>query len=59
MTKKWQAIAHAHGLEIPDAEWDRIAPALEALEQALRPLVADLPPELEPSFVFRPEEDGQ
>jgi len=58
-TNNWQAMAQARGLEIPAAEWGRIAPALDALEQSFRPLAAHLPPELEPSFVFRAEEDSQ
>jgi len=59
MTKDWRALAQARGLEIPAAELDRIAPALDALEQAFRPLAERLPPELEPSFLFRAEEDSQ
>lgn len=59
MTKNWQAMAQARGLEIPAAEWDRIAPALDALERAFRPLAAHLPPELEPPLLFRAEEDSQ
>jgi len=58
-TNNWQAMAQARGLEIPAAELERIAPALDALEQAFRPLADRLPPELEPSFLFRAEEDSQ
>jgi hypothetical protein len=42
-------IAKARGLEIPPAELTRIAASLEALEEAFRPLVQDLPPDLEPA----------
>jgi hypothetical protein len=40
MTKDWKKIARASGLTIPAAEVDRIAPALDALETAFRPLGA-------------------
>jgi len=51
-TKNWHAIAQGQGLEIPAPDWDRIVPALDALELAFRPLVDRLPPELEPSYRF-------
>jgi hypothetical protein len=54
----WRAIAEASGLDLPDAELERIVAPLAALEEALRPLVKDLPPELEPALAFRAEEDG-
>ena len=52
----FRAIAHARGLDIPEAELDRIVPTLEALEKAFRPLVADLPPSLEPATGICPQE---
>ncbi len=42
-------IATAAGLAIPAAELDRIVPPLDALEAAFRPLVEDLPYDLEPA----------
>ena len=42
-------IAKAGGLEIPAGDFDRIAPPLDALEAAFRPLVEDLPYDLEPA----------
>lgn len=39
----WNALAAARNLDIPPAEITKIAPALDALEEAFRPLVNDLP----------------
>jgi len=50
--KNWKAIAAASGFGIPEAELDRIAPALDALGAAVEPLVAGLPPELDPATVL-------
>jgi hypothetical protein len=52
----FKAIAHARGLDIPDADLDRIVPTLEALETAFRPLAADLPASLEPATGICPQE---
>ena len=57
--KDWKKIARASGLPIPDAELERIAPVLDALEAAFRPLVKDLTPDLEPCVVFSVEEDTE
>jgi hypothetical protein len=55
--KDWRAIAQAYGLPLTAAELDRIARSLEALEEAFRPLVGDLTPDLEPCLEFRAVED--
>jgi hypothetical protein len=55
--KNWRAMAQAHGLDLPAAELDRLAPPLEALEETFRPLVKSLTPDLEPAVEFRMEED--
>ncbi len=49
-------MAEAAGLAIPDIE--RIAPALDGLEAAFRPLVKNIPHDVEPALIFRaaPEE---
>lgn len=39
----WNALAHARGLDIPAEEAAKIAPTLDALEDAFRPLAAELP----------------
>jgi hypothetical protein len=57
--KDWRGIAKAHGLELSAGELDRIAPALDGLEEAFRPLVKDLTPGIEPSVEFSVEEDPQ
>jgi hypothetical protein len=56
--KDWRAIAKAHGLDLSARELDRIAPALEALEAAFRPLVRELTPGIEPAVAFSVEEDA-
>jgi hypothetical protein len=53
----FKAVARARGLDIPDAELDRIVPTLEALEAAFRPLAANLSPLLEPATGFCPLEE--
>ncbi len=53
--KDWKAIAKAQGIDIPGPEADRIASALEALDEAFRPLTGGLTPGQEPSFEFRAE----
>jgi len=60
MMKDWKKIAKASGLTIPAAEADRIAPALDALETAFRPLVRTIGPEVDPAVMFQAsEEDGE
>lgn len=54
----WKAIAGARGLGIPAAELERVATPLEALEKVFRPLVRDLPPDLEPALEFRAGEES-
>jgi len=56
--KDWRAIAKAHGLDLSARDLDRIAPPLEALEEAFRPLVGDLTPGDEPAVEFSVEEDA-
>ncbi|MEX2263530.1 MAG: hypothetical protein WD696_16350 [Bryobacteraceae bacterium] len=48
----WKKIAEARGLNIPAADLERIAPSLDALEAAFRPLTASIPHETEPAVVF-------
>jgi len=55
----FKAVARARGLDIPEADLERIARTLEALEAAFRPLVADLPPSLEPATGLCPFEEGE
>ncbi len=52
MTKDWKKIARASGLTIPDAGFERIAPALDSLDAEFRPLVRALPPAAEPAPTF-------
>jgi hypothetical protein len=55
----FKAIARARGLDIPEAELDRVARPLETLEAAFRPLTADLPPSLEPATGICPVEEAE
>jgi hypothetical protein len=57
--KDWKAIAKAGAPEIPAGEMDRVVAPLEALEETFRPLVKDLPMDLEPAFALGVEEEGQ
>jgi hypothetical protein len=60
MTKDWKKIARASGLTIPPADVDRIAPALDVLETAFRPLVLAIGPETDLAVVFQADaEDGE
>jgi hypothetical protein len=52
--KNWKLIAAASNFDIPEAEVERIAPVLDALEAAFRPLVEEIPLETEPVTVFLP-----
>jgi hypothetical protein len=51
--RNWKLIAMASDFDIPEDRLERIAPVLDALEAAFRPLVNDIPPETEPVTVFR------
>ncbi len=42
--------------DIPEEALERIAPALEALEAAFRPLAAAIPEDVEPAVTFKAEE---
>lgn len=56
--KDWSAIAKANGLNVTGPELDGIVQALSALDEAFRPLLADLSPETEPATVFHAAEPG-
>jgi hypothetical protein len=57
--KDWKAIAKAGVPEIPAGEIDRVVGPLDALEETFRPLVKDLPMDLEPALALGVEEEGQ
>lgn len=48
----WKALAAARGLDIPAEAVTNIAPALSALEDSFRPLLARLSPEIEPAITL-------
>lgn len=54
-TSDWKAIAAARGLGIPGEQLARIAPSLDALEAAFRPLSLSIPHLTEPALVYQPE----
>ena len=55
--KDWKALANAGGFDIPAPDIDRVLEPLKALENAFRPLVKDLPSDLEPATGFGQEEN--
>ncbi|MCC7175851.1 MAG: hypothetical protein IT159_11705 [Bryobacterales bacterium] len=55
--RKWNLIARGLAPEIPDAEVDKIVPALDGLEALLRPQVEAMPYEAEPAVVFEPPDE--
>jgi len=59
MTKNWRAMAQAQGLDLSADEWERVAPALDALDQAFRPLAGQITAGVEPAFQFCAEEDAE
>ena len=48
----WIALAKARGLEMPDAERERIVEPLRALERRFRPLALKLSPDILPAVIF-------
>ncbi len=48
----WRQIAHARKFPVTDAEIERIAPALDALEEAFRPLCATISHDTEPAVTL-------
>jgi len=52
MTKNWKKIAEGNALRIPEAEIDKIAPSLDALESTFRPLAEAVPDDVEPAVSF-------
>ena len=57
--KDWKKLAQTSGLDIPADEIDRVIGPLQSLEETFRPLVKDLPPELEPATGMHFEEDSE
>ena len=57
--KDWKAIARAEGLEIPGRDIESIAPGLDALEAAFRPLANGLTWEISPAVALGATEDGE
>jgi hypothetical protein len=55
--KNWKQIAAGHGLDIPEADLERAAPVLDALEASFRPLAAAIPESVEPAVTFRAAEE--
>ena len=48
----WQAVAKGWDLKIPEEAVERIAPTLDALMAAFRPLVAKVPHALDPAVIL-------
>jgi hypothetical protein len=56
--KDWTLIAKASGLNIPAQELSRLVPTLNALDDAFRPLVSALTPDMEPAGHFAAGEEN-
>ena len=52
MARDWKAAAAAFAPGIPVEQVEKIAPSLDGLEAAFRPLLAKLPVETEPAYVL-------
>jgi len=48
----WNALAKARGLDIPDDSVKNIAPSMTALDEAFRPLLGKLSPDVEPAIIL-------
>jgi hypothetical protein len=48
----WKTLASARGLQLSDAELDKLASAMDALQPAYQSLVANLTPDVEPATSF-------
>ena len=57
--KDWKRIAEASGLPLTPSDFDRLAPPLAALEEAFRPLMRQLTPDLEPDFELHLDRDAE
>ena len=55
----WKSLATARGLSLGPKELESVVQPLDALEQTFRPLLRDLPPDLEPALVFRAEAEAE
>ncbi|MFN7994271.1 MAG: hypothetical protein U0Q18_11740 [Bryobacteraceae bacterium] len=54
MAKDWKKVARGSGVTIPDADLERIAPVLDAMEASFRPLKQTLKPAEDLAVVFHP-----
>lgn len=52
MARDWKFAAAAFAPDIPAEQLEKIAPALDGLDAAFRPLLAKLPVETEPAYVL-------
>jgi hypothetical protein len=62
MSRDWKAAAAAFAPDVPQEQLEKIIPALEALDAAFQPQLANLPPETEPACVLlvaREKEEAQ
>lgn len=51
--KNWKKLAEATDLRIPESDIENIAPSLDTLESAFRPLTKTIPDDVEPAVTFR------
>jgi hypothetical protein len=50
--KNWKKLAEANDLRIPESDIEGIAPSLDTLESAFRPLTKTIPDDVEPAVTF-------
>jgi hypothetical protein len=51
--KNWRLIASGMNLGIPETNWELLAPVMDDLEAAFRPLISLIPFETEPAVIFQ------
>jgi len=55
--RDWKTMAKASGIPISGKQLDSVTEPLQSLEEVFRPLVKDLPPDLEPVLEMFVEAD--
>ena len=51
--RNWKQIACGLSLAIPESDIEKIAPVMDGLEAAFRPLADEIPHDVEPAVVFQ------
>jgi len=51
--RNWKQIASGLNLDVPESDVEKIAPVMDGLEAAFRPLAGKIPHDVEPAVVFQ------